>query len=161
MNKAEEDWVRAAITRRQTVTKDQADSFSAHDVMTKKRVKEFDLDIVYKGEVVTKLNLALVKMKGLTQARVDTIKELYIEKLNIFDNMKNTTKPYLLKILADIVTQIEFSLQEAWGFEPDINMHRFWTLPNCTCPKIDNEERYSCNVGYYTNADCLIHGLEK
>ena len=52
-------------------------------------------------------------------------------------------------------------LTKLWNF--DINdtekYYRFWETPKCSCPKLDNEDRYS--VGdYIYSFDCIIHGKD-
>lgn len=53
------------------------------------------------------------------------------------------------------VTQIEYELQELWGFPLDFNYHRHWQHPGCTCPKLNNECRYP--HGAIVKQDCPLH----
>ena len=49
---------------------------------------------------------------------------------------------YTLVEASRIWTDIQYKLQDAWGFERDSNYHRFWDLPHCTCPVMDNNDAY-------------------
>jgi len=53
--------------------------------------------------------------------------------------------------------QNEYRLQALWGFPLDSKYHKFWEMPGCTCPKMDNDDAYP--TGYYTRSgDCPLHG---
>lgn len=85
------------------------------------------------------------------------IKELHAQKMTAMNIMDDTDDPAELKLHAANITEIEFKLQDAWGFPRNENFHRFWLLPKCTCPHMDNEDAYP--TGYYvTSGNCPIHG---
>jgi hypothetical protein len=55
------------------------------------------------------------------------------------------------------ITDIEFTLQELWNFEKNINFHKFWETPKCRCAKMDNDDNYP--YGYYSiSGGCPLHG---
>ena len=54
-------------------------------------------------------------------------------------------------------TENQYQLQDAWGFERDSRMHKFWEIEDCTCPKLDNGDSYPSGY-YFTSEDCKIHG---
>ena len=88
---------------------------------------------------------------------LETIKELHLKKLKILNVMEHSEDASLLCRHAANVTEIEFKLQEALKFGRNVNMHRFWLLPKCSCPKMDNEDMYGTR---YTviNCSCVLHG---
>jgi len=88
---------------------------------------------------------------------LDKIKELHIERLSIYDDMILCTDNIKLKELANDVTKTEFKLQKLWGFPQDENFHRWFDVPKCTCPKMDNAERLGTEYRII-NEDCPIHG---
>ncbi len=134
---------------------------SAAEVVSHKREQKLPsvdkFTIVYKGQQIGKINASLVKKQHVTDDQLEIIKQLHVEKEHIFDHMRRTDNQRLLVLLSDIVTEIEFDLQRVWGFECNKNMHRFWNVPKCSCPKFDNEDRYGTP---YTivNLGCLVHG---
>lgn len=65
-----------------------------------------------------------------------------------------------LRLLAKEVTKIEYRLQKLWHFKKDKKFHRFWELPHCSCPRMDNEDRYP-SKNYIINYSCILHGSVK
>lgn len=117
-----------------------------------------NLEITYKGELVKSLNRSLVERQGLDQDRIDVIKALHIEMIQLFEKAENTDDVNELREIAFSVENVEFMMQEAWGFEKNRNYHTHWfKIPKCDCPYFDNLD----NVGTeyrIINDDCLIHG---
>jgi hypothetical protein len=68
--------------------------------------------------------------------------------------LKNTEK---ILEAAQKATDLEFKIQEAWGFTKDSKFHRFWEMPHCSCPKLDNADSWPTGI-YTYNLDCKIHG---
>lgn len=88
---------------------------------------------------------------------LEAIKEAHQLRLAICDMMTETEDWKELQSLAADITECEFHLQDLWKFERDEKFHRFWELPKCQCPRMDNEDSYP--IGYYvTNMNCPIHG---
>lgn len=54
----------------------------------------------------------------------------------------------------NIWNTIQFDLQKLWGFERDHTRHPTWTLPHCTCPKMDNADM---GEHMYFAEDCPLH----
>jgi len=88
---------------------------------------------------------------------LEAIKDVHRQKLEIYQQIDDTDEG--LPELAAKITQLEFELQELWGFPQDIRFHRFWETPTCECPKMDNSDAYPS--GYYSvAANCPLHGDE-
>lgn len=102
------------------------------------------------------LNPNLVKKQNLSDEQITKITELHTEKRHLMDLMTKVDTVSLLKYYANQIENIEFSLQELWGFPKDRNYHRFWDVPKCTCPKMDNLERIGTEYKIY-NSNCPIH----
>lgn len=86
----------------------------------------------------------------------ENIKKAQSKRIKIFHLMENTDNQKALEKLDQEFTANEFYLQEQWGFEKNIDYHKFWEAPKCTCPKIDNEDSYPS--GYYSfNQNCPVH----
>lgn len=115
---------------------------------------------------MVELNLALVRKLGLTSKDTGTIIALHVQREAIEGMIKeefleeggtdNGRSTFLRVLLGDWTTN-QFSLQRAWGFEEDKNYHRFWDLPGCLCPKMDNNDNYPSGY-YYVNFGCPLHG---
>lgn len=112
-----------------------------------------------KGNLVSKINQALVKRQGIGDERLAKIQALHERRYLLIQEMEQLPREsgFLLKIGAEAITEIDYELQELWGFERNREYHRFWELPHCTCPKMDNNERYGTGM-YIINQDCPIHG---
>ena len=85
------------------------------------------------------------------------IKDLHGQLLEVYDKMSRARSEKSLRKYDKMCTELEFKLQDAWGFGRDANYHRFWNRPKCGCPKLDNEDAYP--TGYYViNHSCKLHG---
>lgn len=117
-----------------------------------------ELDITYGGETIT-LNAALIKKMKLSYDTVEAIKETHYKRMELEHKMAQTPpiNKDILKRFANQLLEINRELQALWGFKQDDNYFRFWELPHCLCPKMDNGDNYP--YGYYTQVDdCPIHG---
>jgi len=103
------------------------------------------------------LNARLISNQDLKKEEVDKIYKLHRVRNCYITLMNISTSKEDLRYLSQIVTQIDFQLQRLWKFKEDSSYHRFWDLPKCDCPKMDNQDVYG--TGYrYINPNCLIHG---
>lgn len=67
-----------------------------------------------------------------------------------------TDKP-TIHVLVVAWKENEFKLQRLWGFDEDARYHRFFDLPHCNCPVLDNLERLGTDYQIH-NQNCPIHG---
>ena len=118
-----------------------------------------DINLVVKyGKRKIKLNRNFLD-KQKAWDNLDRIKSLHRQKLTVMNTMDKLDDPARLKAHAKVITGIEFDLQEAWGFPRDVKWHRFWELPKCACPQMDNEDAYP--TGHYrVNGACPVHQVE-
>lgn len=99
----------------------------------------------------------LIKKHGLDEACVQRIALLNME-ISFFKNqMRQEANQEMLREYNSHINNLQFELQEAWGFSRNRNFHKFWAVPKCTCPREYNEKRYP-RGGYKTNRKCVIHG---
>jgi len=113
--------------------------------------------VTYNGNTVN-LNKDLIKEQNLSDDRVKRILTLHYQKMQIFEAMKKIDDADDLKKYDMYLNEIEFELQYEWGFDCNQKFFKFWERPKCTCPKMDNDDRYP--TGYYiTNSDCPLHGI--
>lgn len=125
-------------------------------------VEEYDLEkykVIFLGEVVHYINPRLAARQGLTDLQIDELKDLHIKRCQLYERFtyfltqENSYIPELLKEY----TAGEFAMQRLWGFPEDANYHRFWDIPACTCPRMDNNERVGTPY-HITSSECPLHG---
>ena len=110
------------------------------------------------------INMELAESKGLSKETIAKIIVRHKEREIIFEEM-GKLNPLLgvdrhtLKVLAESLTRIEYELQGLWGFVQDSRFHRFFDLPFCKCPVMDNEERLGTNSAIIVGG-CPIHGFD-
>lgn len=120
-------------------------------------MKEYILNV--DGKDILKLNPRLIEKQNLSEVQCQAIIELHRKKYGKIQQMKAmhpSDTEELRKIVGEI-TELEFKLQDAWGFDRNQLMHRFWELPHCTCPKLDNEDSYGTEY-YIVVKSCPLHG---
>jgi len=81
----------------------------------------------------------------------DEIDEL-IESSYKFNDVEEDGK------ILELLKELEFELQEYWGFEKNEAYHRSWyKVSTCKCPRLDNKDRYATGTGVI-NSNCPHHG---
>lgn len=107
------------------------------------------------------INEALATKQGVTQEERYNIQQLYASLgaiTTLTQYLPIRLKQKYGKMLPNIVEAIEFELQKYWHFELDANCHTWWnkTLIGCTCPIMDNLERFG--QPKIINTSCIFHG---
>ena len=103
------------------------------------------------------INMELANDIGLEAYTIREIEDLHKYRADIFRISEGCTRDGLQKELYKEWMSVERKLQDLWGFDEDDDKIKFWTFPACSCPKMDNNDRYP--YGYYiVNDGCLIHG---
>lgn len=115
------------------------------------------LIVKFRGQEVYYMNKALLDRQNCWE-NLDAIKEAHYRKLTVYELIEKAEDPVVLKHLGKTLTEIEFELQGLWKFTLDYNFHRIWEYPKCTCPQLDNRERYP--HGHSISANCPLHGFE-
>lgn len=124
--------------------------------ITQKDAVRPSLTVTYKNKS-THLNPVLISLQNLSEADVSLIKRLHMTRMEIECDMENAPSEYILKGLYSLWLNVQHLLQDAWKFERNDNFIRFWDVPRCTCPRLDNCDAYPS--GYYvTNTGCPVHG---
>lgn len=114
-----------------------------------------ELTVYYKSNVGIVLNKRLLDNQN-AWSNLDAIKDAHWLKLMVYEMLEETSDRDTLKSLGNDLTEIEFELQDLWGFPLDANYHRFWEYPKCTCPKMDNADWYPHRS--VIQKDCPLHG---
>lgn len=114
-----------------------------------------DVNVYLDGMSVLRLNKRMLDAQDAWD-NLDLIKFLHQERIILGLKMLEMNESELPQADKDY-TDIEFKLQDAWGFPRDIKWHKFWNRPRCTCPRMDNEDSYP--TGYSViSGDCPLHG---
>ena len=103
------------------------------------------------------LNERLIKSQKVTNRGISRIRYLHSKRMIIIQWMEDCDDQYTLRAFAKMVTEIDFELQRSWNFPMDKRFHRFFDLPHCTCPTMDNSERLGTDY-QIINMECIIHG---
>ena len=103
------------------------------------------------------INMALATRLGLGEKRVAKIVLTQALAEACLDEMRKVKALPTLRALANSWTSAQFILQALWGYPEDARFHRFWELPHCLCPKMDNEERWGTDWTIRAS-HCPIHG---
>lgn len=101
------------------------------------------------------LNEELTKDQKISNQQLLNIIKLHQMRMLIEKAMTLAEGPILIE-LNNTWVNIQKDLQKNWNFRQDPNYIRFWSVPQCACPKRDNEERYP--YGFIVSSECPIHG---
>jgi hypothetical protein len=121
-------------------------------------MKPEDFKAEWNGKA-TQLNYYLAERQGLDDATMEQLIETHIERLQIFEMMENTDDVEQLKRLAKDFRNLEFEQQALWGFDRNEDFHRWFNVPKCSCPKLDNMDFIGTEYNIYVD-NCPIHGDE-
>lgn len=115
------------------------------------------LTVRYQDHSVT-LNRFLIKKRNISNISVWKIMVLHRQQLEIEVAMEKmpVTAVNLLQSLMDEITEINFELQDLWGFQRNADFHKTHYLPHCTCPKIDNDVMVGTPQRYIAEG-CPLH----
>lgn len=104
------------------------------------------------------INLDLVREQRVTFESFCEIIQLRKERDDLFELMRRCEDPAFVKIIFNQLTEVEYELQMAWGFEPNAAYHKSWTWPKCECPYSDN--RLMPPGKMWVSQHCPLHGQE-
>lgn len=121
-------------------------------------IRYSQLVVEYQGEPKLTLNRRLLDSQDCWD-NLETIKSLHRDRFRIEESLGVVNDIDQLNILTNKWTEVQYNLQTAWGFEMNSNFHRFWEIPACTCPSMDNMDRYPTK-DYLISDNCKLHGRE-
>ena len=106
------------------------------------------------------INLALVRKQGVTDDAAYKIMSLQQTRDMLHEAMKQCSwNKKVLQQYPPLLETIETELQALWGFEQNINYYKFWDVPACACPSMDNNDKYPYG-NYVINLSCPVHGAD-
>lgn len=108
------------------------------------------------------LNPYMVKQQGLSKDDINKIVELH-ETLHAIFNQMETLDPekdqVALKACGAQIEELEFQLQDAWGWKQNADLHTWWfKSPHCCCGFFDNMERLGTPYRVI-NDGCPVHKI--
>ena len=104
------------------------------------------------------LSPGLLKIQNVSEAQIARLLELYEELSQLFDRARDADSDEQCKVIAAELKDLEFQLQDNWNFPRSEDHHSYqFRLPGCTCPKIDNAERFGTPYKIITTT-CKFHG---
>ena len=106
------------------------------------------------------LNMRLVEKQELSDIDTECIQNLHELKHYLFQFMIEIDDENKLKELAKLVEVVEFKLQKTWKFKEDRNMHDWFKVPKCICPKSDNEDMKGTPYRRVVQ-NCKNHGVKQ
>lgn len=113
------------------------------------------------------INLRLATQKNLSKEQIEKIEfrqffrgviEEVMQSEVIASTKSITSSNSFLENLYHVWQDNEHRLQNLWGFTADWKYHKFWTVPGCTCPKLDNQDNYPTGP-YFYNDGCPYHKI--
>ena len=114
------------------------------------------------------INLELAKTRDINNTDIMQIQLLHAERTTIIKSMRGiepladgklvytVREAAYLHYCGDLMQILESELQRLWKFEQDLSYTKFWLLPHCTCPVLDNEDRMG--YGAIIDGGCPVHG---
>jgi hypothetical protein len=90
------------------------------------------------------LNQELLIEQKVTDKQISNLEPIY-DELELTFKLGDIVdiNPIYAHELASTIKDIEFQLQENWNFPLDAKFHTWWNrFKYCTCPKMDNDERF-------------------
>ena len=131
--------------------------------MNKKEIKDFYKVVESNKYDDNGFNRELLKIQKVTEDQCNDLLHLHKSVNKLLDVEEeliksNSLKKETAKYIKELLTNIEFEMQDRWNFKQDINYHIHWLkLRGCSCPKMDNKERVG--TGYYViDSKCIYHG---
>jgi len=105
------------------------------------------------------INQELAEKRGISDETIRQIQRLHLLREALKDIMATVENQELLPGLALTLQDLDFQLQDHWGFVRDPSFHRWFDVPRCTCPKLDNEENLGRSDMAIISSNCPVHAI--
>lgn len=129
--------------------------------MSTKKVKLSEvyrkLKVEFPDGTSTVLSEKLILKNTVSDENIELLRHSHIYKWQLYKEMEEASTPSELQVLAKKVEALEFYQQELWGFPKNASFHKFWLMPQCDCPAMDNSDLYGTGHRVYAE-HCPIHG---
>lgn len=114
------------------------------------------LQVYYSEKYNTILNKRFIDQQDAWN-NLEDIKAAFYTKYMLFDLIDNCTDSAMLKEYAKDLQALEFCIQGLFNFDEDARFHRFWEVPKCSCPKMDNADAWGTDYSI-VDKNCVLHG---
>lgn len=102
---------------------------------------------------------AIKELHRLCLTQVAYIDSLVAESATFESSYSLSACAYTIRQANNVLQDLEYRLQDLWGFNKDSNYHTWWLeCRTCTCPKADNKDPLYYGHGKIINQDCPVHG---
>lgn len=110
------------------------------------------------GNMMFSLNERLAERQKVTDEQLEALVMSHQLRFMLHEAaLAGMRRPLILKMVARVCDALEQEQQKLWNFPVDANYRRFWEMPGCACPKLDNAERIG-TPNKIINRGCQIHG---
>lgn len=107
----------------------------------------------------TVLNKRLMVQQCCTEDDMTALLVSHVLRASVFEAMNRTDDPHELQRYDRVYKHLQRAQQELWKFQQNDNYLRFWDVPKCGCPKMDNDDAVGTPYKI-TSAACVIHWKE-
>jgi hypothetical protein len=90
---------------------------------------------------------------------LEKVKSIHVQLCDLVKKVDEEDDAVKLNKLVDEITELDYQLQDLWGFERDKNFHTWLKKSkrfHCTCPILDNEDMPKDMR--FISEDCPLHG---
>ena len=110
------------------------------------------------GVPTGRLNARMARSRGLSEEDVAALVLSHQIRHMLFEAAKAVEKtPENMRLLAGVFDALEGEQQELWGFDRNPAFRRWFDLPGCSCPKVDNADMLGTGMRVIS-AECPAHG---
>ena len=105
------------------------------------------------------MNIKLLEERNIDRETAFKIAELHALRNTTILNMHYSNDIEAVKVWLGKLSNIEFKLQELWGFDKNEDFHRLvgkGHIPKCECPPLDNLDAIGSGSRVYSE-DCPLH----
>jgi hydroxymethylpyrimidine pyrophosphatase-like HAD family hydrolase len=121
-----------------------------------KNNEDFKYKVFFNGELIHQISKNRIIEKNINDYELEDIKDAYIKEHLLALRLKNT---YDIEKVDEIVKKhfILFKrFQQLYHYNLNINYYRFWELPKCSCPKLENIKLIGENKRIIS-PQCVLH----
>lgn len=112
--------------------------------------------IVLASGITLYVNPFLIQKRGVSDENLTLILHAHYYKSQLYQEMEEFDSPPDLKEYARKIEEVEYYLQELWGFPKNNAYHKFWEVPHCSCGSLDNKDAYGTGFRHYSSV-CPVH----
>ena len=91
---------------------------------------------------------------------VEKLKECYNTKFKLYEQIASCDDSMSIKQIAIEIKDLKMNIQELFNLKRSSDHFRFWEMPKCSCPKMDNAEHWGTAYKIYTQ-NCIVHGYKE